>query len=54
MTRTDERNATCAKDGGNPKTPRGYRFFQRVGVVGHTDEVNTTNRVTLFWAVRKW
>lgn len=54
MTRTEGRNATCAKDGGNPTTPRGYRFFRRVGVVGQTDEVNTTNRVTLFGAVRKW
>lgn len=54
MTRTDERNATCAKDGGNPSTLRGSRYCQPMGAVGHTDEVNTTNRVTLFGAVSKW
>ena len=48
MTRTDERNATCAKDGGKPTTPRGYRFFQRVGAVGQTDEASALYRLTLF------
>lgn len=48
MTRTDERNATCAKDGGNPTTPRGYRFFRRVGVVGLTDEASALLLVTFF------
>lgn len=40
--------APRGKDGGNPATLLGSRYCQPMGAVGHTDEVNTTNRVTLF------